>query len=54
MQGLATTEQNAAQALIRQFLQDPKSLQLPKLQEPPPGQPIGDEEEMFPHVRSVP
>lgn len=33
-----------AAQLIAAFERDPKQLQLPKLEEPPPGQPIGDEE----------
>ncbi len=34
--------------LIEALRKDPKSVQLPKLPEPPPGQPIGDDEEVWP------
>lgn len=36
-----------AAQLIQAFERDPKQLQLPQLAEPPPGQPIGDDEALF-------
>jgi len=36
-----------AAQLIAAFERDPKQLELPKIEEPPPGQPIGDEEPAF-------
>lgn len=41
--GLANHADAYAAQLIATFERDPKQLQLPKLEEPPPGQPIGDE-----------
>ena len=34
--------------LIDKFSRDPKQLDLPKLMEAPPGQPIGDEDDAWP------
>ncbi|MBV9613067.1 MAG: zinc-dependent metalloprotease, partial [Acidobacteriaceae bacterium] len=42
-----------ATEMLRQFLQDPKAIRLPKLQDPPPGQPIGDDAD-FPRFRFTP
>ncbi len=38
--------------LIEALRRDPKSVQLPKLPEAPPGQPIGDDEELWPFTVS--
>lgn len=38
--------------LIEALRRDPKSVQLPKLPEAPPGQPIGDDEERWPYTAS--
>jgi hypothetical protein len=45
---LATHPDAYCQQLIQAFERDPKQLALPKLADPPPGQPIGDDEDWSP------
>ena len=48
----SSTVEPYAMHLFEQFERDPKSLQLPKLAEAPPGQPIGDDEDFAPFMPS--